>query len=375
MLLHGCVPNVIANEQTYVPRGEEEVDVLSTVLASEIKANNWTKSDLICFSVNGLDPSAKLVKSLRRLNFNVRSSADWTKKFNCGFELQLEYTQFDLSRSIKVRSKVVDLREINKGEGDLALLLKDGEYSFQNVGGKWSKSEYIAKPLASFPSSCGGTNEQSASLDLRSFPASIQTLAEEIRDKSGDEAEAAIVRHFGSGRDVGSGLRILQWDVGVGVLTFSRGLASFQMNGGRVLWLTATSNKALQAVTGSGFEMTTPPSPQMKYWLGDLDLKTGSTYKFTDSREWESLHHREKQTNNFFLKHPEGLLAIRFAPECSPDTVLERLPEATVLCSLTFFPADGSPEAMFDIVVYPSERRLRFAREKPQLEFLMDKGW
>jgi hypothetical protein len=375
MFLYGSVQNVIANEQTYIPRSEEEVEVLSIVLTSEIKANNWTKSDLICFSVNGLDPSAKLVKSLRQRNFNVRSSAEWTRKFNCGFELQLEYTQFDLSRSIKVRSKVVDLREINNGEGDLALLLKDGEYSFQNVGGKWSISEYIVKPLASYPSNCGRTNEQSAGLALRSSPASIQTLAEEIRDKFGDEAETAIVRHFGAGRDVGSGLRILQWDVGAGVLTFSGGLASFQMNGGRVLWLTATSNKALQAVTGSGFEMTTPPSPQMKYWLGDLDLKTGSTYKFTDSREWESLHHREKQTNNFFLKHPEGLLAIRFAPECSPDTVLERLPEATVLCSLTFFPADGSPEAMFDIVVYPSERRLRFAREKPQLEFLMDKGW
>jgi hypothetical protein len=87
------------------------------------------------------------------------------------------------------------------------------------------------------------------------------------------------------------------------------------------------------------------------------------------------LHHREKQTNNFFLKHPEGRLAIRFAPGCSPDIVLERLPEATVLCSLTFFPADDSPEATFDIVVYPSERRLRLSREKPQLEFLMDERW
>jgi len=54
---------------------------------------------------------------------------------------------------------------------------------------------------------------------------------------------------------------------------------------------------------------------------------------------------------------------------------LERLADATVLCSLAFFPADGSPEATYEIVAYPSERRLRFSRKKPQLEFLMDKGW
>jgi hypothetical protein len=79
----------------------------------------------------------------------VRSSAEWAKKFNCGFELQLEYTQFDLSQSVKVRSKVVDLREINKGEGDLAILLKDGEYSLRRVNGKWSVSEYVTIPLIS----------------------------------------------------------------------------------------------------------------------------------------------------------------------------------------------------------------------------------
>jgi hypothetical protein len=153
MLLRGSSPNVLANEQTYTTRSEEEVEVLSLVVASEIKANNWAKSELICFSVNGQDPTAELVKSLRQRNFNVRSSAEWAKKFNCGFELQLEYTQFDLSQSVKVRSKVVDLREINKGEGDLAILLKDGEYSLRRVNGKWSVSEYVTKPLTSRPSS------------------------------------------------------------------------------------------------------------------------------------------------------------------------------------------------------------------------------
>jgi hypothetical protein len=217
---------------------------------------------------------------------------------------------------------------------------------------------------------CVATNEQSVNLALKNAPASIQTLAQEIRDKSGDEVEATIAKYLGPGRDVGSGLRILQWDVGKGVVVLNGGLANFQTDDGKVLWLTTTSSKALQTISSDGFEMTTPPSPQMKYWLGDLELKTGSIYKFIDRHEWES-----SQTNNFFFKHPDGRFAIQFARGCSPDTVLERLPDATVLCSLTFFPADGSAEATYDIVASPNERRLRFSRKKPQLEFLMDKGW
>src|ERR1700676_1351241 len=67
--------------------------------------------------------------------------------------------------------------------------------------------------VPSCSANCDGTYEQSASFALRNSPASIQALAKEIRDKSGDEVEAAIVKRYGPGRDVGSGLRILQWDV------------------------------------------------------------------------------------------------------------------------------------------------------------------
>lgn len=148
MVLCGLGQNALANEQTYTPRSEEEVEVLSLVVASEIKANNWTKSEQICLSVNGLDPSVPLVKSLRQRYSNLRSAAEWQKKFNCGFELQLDYVHFDLPKNIKVRSKVVDLREINRGEGPSAILLKDGEYSLQKVGSKWSIKGYAAKPLA-----------------------------------------------------------------------------------------------------------------------------------------------------------------------------------------------------------------------------------
>jgi hypothetical protein len=137
-------PTPGATEKTYTPKNEEEVGVLSLVLRSEIKANDWTKNGVICFSVKGQDPSPQSVKSLRQRGLNVRSSAEWTKKFNCGFEVQMEYSGFD-SQSVKVRSKVVDLREINKQKGDLALLQRDGEYSLKKNDGRWSIQEYVAK--------------------------------------------------------------------------------------------------------------------------------------------------------------------------------------------------------------------------------------
>jgi len=150
-ILITCPPSrVVANEQTYIPKSEEEVDALTLIVASEVKANGWKQNEFVCFSVNGLDPSPQLVKSLRRRKLKVRSSAEWTIKFNCGFELQLEYPQLDSSESVKVRSKVVDLREINTGQGHLALLQKDGEYLLKKENTKWSISGYLSIALPSW---------------------------------------------------------------------------------------------------------------------------------------------------------------------------------------------------------------------------------
>ena len=40
VLLCDSSPNVLANEQTYTPLSEDEVEVLSLVVASEIKVNS-----------------------------------------------------------------------------------------------------------------------------------------------------------------------------------------------------------------------------------------------------------------------------------------------------------------------------------------------
>ena len=148
LLIISSALNLLSREKTYSPRSEEEVQVLSLILVDEIKANGLATSDTICFSVERLDPSPSLLKSIRQRGMKVRSPAEWSKKFNWGFEVQMEYTHFDLSESMRVRSRLLDLREINSGQGDLATLQRDGEYLLKKTNQKWSISEYIPRKLA-----------------------------------------------------------------------------------------------------------------------------------------------------------------------------------------------------------------------------------
>jgi len=199
-------------------------------------------------------------------------------------------------------------------------------------------------------------------------------LAKEIQGKKEDEVSAAIVKRFGpAARNVGSGIISPQWDVESGVLDYRLGLVSFRAKGGKVVWLTATINKALPALTADTFEMTTMPEPQMKYWLGNLRLKPDSKYEFVDSGQ--SLDHRTGQKQNFFMTHPYGRFEIHFAPGCTGDTVLEDLTDGTFLCSLTFLSTSGGPQVIYDIIVYPNERRLAFSTKRRPFVFFMDKGF
>jgi hypothetical protein len=150
------------------------------------------------------------------------------------------------------------------------------------------------------------------------------------------------------------------------------GLARFSAHG-ETVWSTRAINKALPTLTTGTIEMYTPPQPQMKYWIGNLNLNLESAFKFVDSGQ--SMDHRVGQSRNFFMKHPAGRFKIQFATGCSGDTVLEHLSDATFLCTVIFFPADGSPQTTYDIVAYPSERRLSFSTKKRPPVFLMDKRW
>jgi hypothetical protein len=144
LLFSACFAfHLISAEETYSPKSRDEIDVLLLVLRSEVGANNWTKKDLICFSVQGMAPSPELVKAVRQQNLNVCSSAEWPKKFNCGFEVRMRFADFDPSQSARVHAEVVDNRDINAGKGDLAVLQRTGDYAVRRIDGKWSISDYV----------------------------------------------------------------------------------------------------------------------------------------------------------------------------------------------------------------------------------------
>jgi len=228
----------------------------------------------------------------------------------------------------------------------------------------------IAVPLCF--ADCRKTSAEN--LALAHSPTSIQMVAKEIQGKKEDEVSTAIIKRFGPAtRNIGSGIISPQWDVESGVLDYRLGLVSFRANGGKVVWLTATINKALLALTADTFEMATMPEPQMKYWLGNLRLRPDSTYEFVDSGQ--SLDHRAGQPQNFFIKHPNGRFETQFAAGCTGGTVLEGLVDGTFLCSLTFLSTNGGPQVTYDIIVYPSERRLAFSTKRRPLMFFMDKGF
>ena len=127
----------------YTPKDPNEVDIFSAVLSAEVKANNWTKRDPICFSVNALDPDKKLVKDIRLHGLNVRSSADWRRSFSCGFQVDFQIIDLALPDAARIRAGVDDFRDINTGEGDLGILVRKGEYSLRRTEGKWNVAEYV----------------------------------------------------------------------------------------------------------------------------------------------------------------------------------------------------------------------------------------
>ena len=134
-------------EKTYSSKSASETEVLALVLKSEVEANKWTIKDKICFSVEEMDPSPKLVRKLREQHLNVCSSAEWRKKFNCGFEVLLRFVDFDDSKSARVHAEVQDLREINEGVGHIAIRQREGDYLIRKIDGKWSISGYIARNM------------------------------------------------------------------------------------------------------------------------------------------------------------------------------------------------------------------------------------
>jgi hypothetical protein len=131
------------SDKTYSPETTNEIAVLSLVLASEVQANNGTKDDLICFSVDGKDPANKLIKTLRQRGLNVGSPAEWRRKFTCGFQARLTFIDSDSSQVARIHAEISDFRDINSGAAHFAARVREGEYLVRTNGRTWAISDYL----------------------------------------------------------------------------------------------------------------------------------------------------------------------------------------------------------------------------------------
>jgi hypothetical protein len=206
---------------------------------------------------------------------------------------------------------------------------------------------------------------------LNEAPKTIRDLAKAIQGKNRTQIRDIIILRYGPSRHIGSGLDIEIWDVSGGDLMLHPLYGpSFAPKERKPIWLLTTTNKALPNILGS-FEMTALPDHRgMQNWLGLVLLHSERTYRFRDSHafpgQWTT------QTDNFFKLHPSGAFEIEFAPGCTGETLLESLPENTVLCRLIFTSKGGGQTAMYSIVT--DDRKLVF-RSDHAPTFAMEKSW
>lgn len=184
-------------EKTFSTKNADEVEVISLVLASETKANNWTRDDLVCVSIDGKDPDKKLVKTLRERGLTVCKASDWRRNLSCGFRADIRFLTIDPDKTARLHVTTTDFREINTGVAHIADLLRDGEYSLGKTEGKWTLTDYIPSKygvnicdrtlwvLAStFPASLPGTTLFAAGCcNLKLAQSEAHGVAYEVRDR------------------------------------------------------------------------------------------------------------------------------------------------------------------------------------------------
>jgi hypothetical protein len=212
--------------------------------------------------------------------------------------------------------------------------------------------------------------------EITDAPQAIQDLASVIQGQRPDEMRAEIIRHFGKPRVVGSGYRIEKWDVWGGALTFHpvTGPTFFDPQTNKHFSLLRTTNPAGANLLDS-YEMTTLPDPKnhgTRSWLGNLKFGADGTYQFLDSHS--NPDDRVGQRDNFFMLYPAGTVKVRYVHPVTADTLLESLPEETVVAHVDFTSADQKHQATFSITSSERTRRLTFGADTP-LSFFMDGSW
>jgi hypothetical protein len=202
--------------------------------------------------------------------------------------------------------------------------------------------------------------------------AHIDALIPQLQGKSPKQVRDVIVGQFGAPtRDIGSGFQIEQWDIDGGVLTFHSLQGPTFLKNGVVTHLIRTNNPVDLCLFGN-YEMVTAPEGQYgtKYWLGNVSF-TANHYYYTDSHD--NLDHRQKQTNNFFMLHPKGLVQVEYPSGVTPQVRLEDLPNDSLVATVTFTDPDRRFSKTYRIVTNRTSMSLAF--EGDGIQFQMARGW
>ena len=209
------------------------------------------------------------------------------------------------------------------------------------------------------------------------LPQAIQALETTIQGKSPDDVRSEIIRRFGANqRNVGSGIRIEVWDLPEGRLRFHplAGPTFEDAKSGRNHWLLRTKNPVASNLLRS-YEMFTLADPALhgsQYWLGNLQLGTDSSYRFTDSGQFPE--QRAALTANFFMLNPTGSVQVDYPHPVTADTLLESLAEGASVARLTFISADRRHAVTYSVTNAANDRSLTFASGQP-LDFAMTAVW
>jgi hypothetical protein len=218
--------------------------------------------------------------------------------------------------------------------------------------------------LSVLPSSSAAQAQQASAIDA---------LVPEIQGKRPADVRALIIERLGPpARDVGSGLRIDEWDVDGGVLTFHPVIGPTFDKGEVHRWLIHTNNPAALCLFGT-YEMRTVPEELhgTTYWLGAVALSRNLRYRYTDGHQ--NLDQRAKQHDNFFMLHPIGRTRLAYARGVTPQTRLEDLPDGSLVATVTFVARRRRASKTYRIVASRTEMRLAF--ESEAMPFQLDKAW
>lgn len=196
---------------------------------------------------------------------------------------------------------------------------------------------------------------------LRAAPPSVRSLAASLPGKPWWLMRAGFMLRFGTpDRDVGSGVYIEEWDLPEGTLRLHSGFGpTFTAKStGQTMSLLHTANPVGVCLQAS-FSLRFGPR---EHYGGTIELRPDSTY--IHDGKFFALSGVPRPGFSL-LDHPVGKFRLHLGGRVTAETLLETLPDGTVIAHIEFQPEDGSPETAGRIVADHLLRGLRLESVKP----------